>query len=345
MTTHDIDITLHDDLITLDDYTVRPVTLDDVPAILTIINDCAIAETGAAIQTADEIRSELQTPGFDLATDTLAVVMPGGQFAGYAEYWNLQEPQVRPYLFGRVHPDFRQRGIGTFLLRWGEERTAPDVVATPNDVQFTLRAGVNTKNAVAQTLFEAEGYHHARSFYRMVIEMDAPPPAPVWPEGITVRVMTPTRENHRIVHATIEDAFSDHWGYLPVTFDKYMHWVENDPDFDPSLWFIAYDGDEIAGICLCRPHITEDPAMGWVDDLGVRRPWRRRGLGLALLQHAFGEFWRRGQRKVGLGVDASSLTGATRLYERAGMHVARQYDHYCKVLRPGRELSTQTVEE
>jgi len=62
--------------------------------------------------------------------------------------------------------------------------------------------------------------------------------------------------------------------------------------------------------------------MGWIASVGVRKPWRRRGLGLALIHHAFSEFWRRGERKVGLGVDAENQTGATRLYERPGMHAA-----------------------
>ena len=78
-------------------------------------------------------------------------------------------------------------------------------------------------------------------------------------------------------------------------------------------------------------------------DLSVRRPWRRKGLGMALLYHSFGEFYRRGTRKVGLDVDSQNLTGATRLYERVGMRVNRQYDSYEKELRPGIELSTQSL--
>ena len=101
--------------------------------------------------------------------------------------------------------------------------------------------------------------------------------------------------------------------------------------------------DEIAGFCLCRKEAYEDPDMGYVNILGVRRPWRRRGLGMALLQHAFAEFYRRGQQRAGLGVDAGSLTGATRLYERAGMHVARQFDTYEKMLRPGEDISTEAI--
>ena len=88
-------------------------------------------------------------------------------------------------------------------------------------------------------------------------------------------------------------------------------------------------------------HVLFD--MGWVSTLGVRRPWRRKGLGLALLQHSFGEFHRRGKCRVGLGVDADSLTGATRLYEKAGMEVHRQYASYEKELRAGVDLSTQSM--
>jgi ribosomal protein S18 acetylase RimI-like enzyme len=124
----------------------------------------------------------------------------------------------------------------------------------------------------------------------------------------------------------------------------WQHRVEHDQNFDPSLWFLAMDGDEIAAVALCHPHLGEDPEMGFVDILGVRRPWRRQGLALALLHHAFGEFYRRGRKQVSLGVDSASLTGATRLYEKAGMYVARQLDMYEKELRPGRELGTRSVE-
>ena len=85
--------------------------------------------------------------------------------------------------------------------------------------------------------------------------------------------------------------------------------------------------------------------MGYVNDLGVRRAWRKRGLGLAFLQHAFGEFYRRGYRKVGLGVDAQNLTGALNLYRKAGMHIHQQFDMYEKEIRPGKEISVQSLSD
>ncbi len=89
----------------------------------------------------------------------------------------------------------------------------------------------------------------------------------------------------------------------------------------------------------------EDPKIGWVESIGVRRPWRRRGLALALLHHSFLTFYHRGQESVGLSVDASSLTGATRLYEKAGMHVVRRLDNYEKELRPGTDISVQAISQ
>ncbi len=105
------------------------------------------------------------------------------------------------------------------------------------------------------------------------------------------------------------------------------------------------DGDQIAGISLCWPHPDDDPDMGWVGILGVLSPWRRKGLALALLQHSFSEFWRRGKRKVGLGVDASNLTGAMRLYTKAGMSPYRQFDLYEKKIRPGVDYMRKSSDE
>jgi GNAT superfamily N-acetyltransferase len=111
--------------------------------------------------------------------------------------------------------------------------------------------------------------------------------------------------------------------------------------FDPGVWFLAVADGEPAGAAICS--ISEN--IGWVDSLGVRRPWRKRGVGLALLQHAVGEFHRRGLQRVALGVDAASPTGATRLYERAGFTLAQQHATYTKELRSGEELTVAEDEE
>ena len=105
-------------------------------------------------------------------------------------------------------------------------------------------------------------------------------------------------------------------------------------EFDASLWHIAWDGDQIAGHAQTRFR----NGVGWIGNLGVRRPWRKRGLGEALLLHAFNEFYKRGMPKIGLSVDASNPTGATRLYQKVGMKVAVEHVLYEKELRPGKDM-------
>ena len=156
-------------------------------------------------------------------------------------------------------------------------------------------------------------------------------------------------DERRVIRA-VYDSFSDHWGFVPEPFEAYLerwlHFMDHNPDLDPALWFMALDGDEVAGMSLCFKKAYDDPELGWVGTLGVCRPWRKRGLGLALLQHSFCELYQRGQRKIGLGVDADSLTGATRLYLKAGMQPDPNHTYlfYEKELRPGIELSKQSVD-
>jgi mycothiol synthase len=99
--------------------------------------------------------------------------------------------------------------------------------------------------------------------------------------------------------------------------------------FDPALWVAVRDGDAIAAVLVGE---AQRFGLPWITQLGVRQRWRRRGLGLALPHHGFGEFWLRGERAVGLGVDTASPTGATRLYERAGMRVDASWTFFEKEL-------------
>lgn len=172
----------------------------------------------------------------------------------------------------------------------------------------------------------------------MVIDLDESPLQPRPPEGLRIRPYLKGPDD-RPTWEAVEEAFDDHWGNVRDTFEEWSEMYERET-FDPALWFLAVEGDQIAGASLC----SDRGDMGWVGSLSVRRPWRRRGVASALLHHTFGEFYRRGQRRIGLGVDASSLTGATRVYERVGMRVDQRTVMYSKMLRDGVEVSTEAVE-
>ena len=330
-----------------ENFTVRGAKLEDVEPALALYNHWAqVLIQEDEITDADAIRSEWVSPGFDPMEDIRLVFAPNGEMVGYIEVWTNAKPPVHPWIWGRVHPDYADLGIGTWMLQWAEERAKQALSNIPDDLRFAPRVGIYQQADASKKLFEDMGFQRIRSSYRMRINMDAPPTAPLWPDGITIRTFNPEADIEA-VYSTVDEAFSDHFGHVEEPFEegleRFKHSSMGYAGFDPTLWFLAMDGDEIAGISLCRNNAYDNPDVGWVNTLGVLRPWRKRGIGLALLHHSFGELYRRGKRMIGLGVDAENLTGALRLYKSAGMHVHLAFDLFEKELRPGREISVQSL--
>jgi mycothiol synthase len=321
--------------------------MGDMETVVDMLNAFSEAYLGINSFETDRVRNEWQTPGFDLDGDTRLVFSSKGKLAGYVEVWTISNPPVHPWVWGRSDPDYEGLGVGTYLMNWAEDRALRAIGRAPDGARVAYRAGTDTIVEPAKELLEDVGMQLIRHSFRMLIEMDEMPPETDWPEGIHMRIYNPDEDAAAVYQADV-DAFRDHFGFIEQPFEKgfehFMHHMTQEGTYDPSLWFLAMDGDEIAGICLCRKWGYEGKDIGYVSSLGVRRPWRRRGIGLALLQHSFREFYRHGKRKVSLGVDAENLTGALRLYEKAGMHIHRQFDLYEKELRPGVELSVQTLE-
>jgi mycothiol synthase len=330
-------------------YVSRPASPADLDAVIETVNAATRDLIGMDKYTASDYKVEWEQSGFNLETDTRLVTAPDGQVAGIYEFWDLMQPHIRYAVWGRVHPQHEGRGVGSHLIAWADQRALLSLEKAPPGARVVLQGFVPSIIAGADALFAENGYELIRHSLRMVIELDAPPPAPHWSDGIVLRTMQEGEEAD--VLRAVREAFRDHWGHVETPFEedyeRWMHRLHNDERFDPSLWFLAMAGDEIAGISLCWSRSFDDPTMGWVGTLGVRRPWRRQGLGMALLQHSFGEFFRRGTTIVGLGVDAQNLTGALRLYTKAGMHSDHRHQHsiYEKELRAGNDLSTQSLEK
>ena len=332
-------------------FTARGARMEDLEPALALYNRWSRSVIGRdEITDVQAVRDEWVSPNFDPAQDIRLVFAPNGQMVGYIEVWTTSKPLVHPWMWGRVDPDYEDLGIGTWLMDWAEQRALQELPNVPAELRFAPRVGTFREAEKPKRLFEDMGYRHLRSSYHMLIQMDAPVPEPVWPEGITPRTFNPETDAEAAYHA-MEDSFRDHFGFVEQPFEegfqRFRHFVLDKQDFDPTLLFLAIDdtSGEIAGCNICQLHAFDDPDKGWVGTLGVRRPWRKRGIGLALLRHSFNEFYRRGQRKVGLGVDAQNLTGALRLYESAGMHVEQAFDQYEKELRPGMEISVQSLSE
>jgi len=295
---------------------VRRATLDDAPAIDELIAAADHAVQGWSDSSVPELLGWWRM--IDLEQSSW-MLHDGDSIRAYAVGFAHGETFE---LDGFVHPDQRGRGLGAWLVAAAERRARE--IGKPKLLAFSL-AGDDR----AHGLFEQAGMRDVRHYYRMMIELDREPlPPPELPEGLALETFEP--EHARAFHDAMTDAFEDEWNFVALPFEEWRELrLVKDPDFDPTLWFMVRDGDQIAAVMRNEP---DRSGAGFVGALGVRKPWRQRGIALALLQHTFGEFYRRGKRRVALGVDAENPTGATRLYERAGMHVAYEMVTYGKDL-------------
>ena len=323
---------------------LRPFTLEDAQEAVDLMNASSQALLGVNDSELDEMLEYWTTPGFDSEKTVRVLEDDQGALIGYIEVWDISQPYVTKYVWGTMHPARWDDDCFQYMLRWAEECSCERIPLAPEDARVVMNYATIDKDIRCKQALEDYGYELIRNFYRMVIDLDQAPPVPVIPDGLTIAPIQIESELREAVIA-LEDAFADHWGHVERSLDELLeqweHRIANNADFDPGLWFLAKDGDEIAGVCRCTNKTIEDPDMGWVNQLSVRKPWRRRGLGMALLLTGFNEFYRRGRRRVGLGVDAASLTNATYLYEKAGMHMTRQFETYEMELRPGKDLATK----
>jgi mycothiol synthase len=302
-------------------FQLRAPRLEDAGGIASVANELAQELHGEDDETEATIRQWLTAPEFD-PDDARAAVAPDGAIVGYADVDG--RTQGRFWLDVRV-PTRAGSAVLNGLIEWAEARSAER--AGGNGA--VLRGIAWSDEHWTKDAYEQRGYRLIRHSYRMRIDFDEATPEPHWPPGVTVR--TAGEDDFRAAYEVHTETFADTWEPDDLTYDEWRHRMVGDPVFDPSLWFIAEAGGEPAAVALCKPHDTE-PGLGWIGVLGVRSPWRRRGLGRALLLHVFAEFRRRGFGGMALGVDADSLTGANRLYETVGMHVFRRWDIYEKPL-------------
>jgi mycothiol synthase len=315
-------------------YIVRTPTSDDAQAVYDLVAACALAETGVVGSTYEEVRTSLEGAA-DSGADAIVILSPDNDRRIIARATVTQRSVDQLWTTAEVHPRHQGNGLGAYLLRWTQAHMDRWSAGKPPGIRLVGRQQILATNVRARALLEASGYHVARRHWRMRIELREAPAISSWPEGVTIRTFIPGQDDYAVYRAA-EEAFSDHWDYAPEEFADYADYFQS-AGFDPSLNFLAMHGQDIAGVALCQQREERETqttvALGWIDSLSVRRPYRRRGIALALLRHIFGEFYRRGSRQVALFVDAQSETSAIDLYRAAGMYPFREWIEYEKEAR------------
>ncbi|MFB9324718.1 GNAT family N-acetyltransferase [Paenibacillus aurantiacus] len=258
---------------------------------------------------------------FDLEHNVWVVEDTDTCLIGYA--FLEEDSEEKLFSYGCVLPAARGRGVGSALVAALEARAVS--LRQESGASKRLQSMIPTLCEDAVQLFETRGFVPVRYFKRMEVRLEAAPATVIPPNGLTIEPFVKGRDEQAVYEAYVE-TFADHWDFAAPPFDK---WVEKTqlPTFDEQWWMIVRDlTDTIAGFALCR--MRED--LLYIEQIGVRRPFRGRGLALMLLQHVFEASYRAGQTLVSLGVDSANPSGAYRLYEKAGMRPAYEISIYEK---------------
>lgn len=312
-------------------FTLRPPREPDGAAIVAMMNEETVALIGVPMVSLEWIVTPWGAPGADLARDFAVVEGPGSDLAGYL-FVESQPPHTEVFSIGVVALRHHGRGIGAAVLEESERRAQRLVALAPPGERVVMHAGALADEPRVSELLRAHGYAEVRRFARMSIGFDVPPQPPARIPGIEIRPLA--RGEEPSVYACLAEAFSDHWGATWPTEGAWLHEHVEAGEFHPELWQLAWHGPELAGALIAGPESEEDPAFGHVDLVAVRRAYRRRGIGEALLRTSFAQLRARGCRGVDLEVDTDSVTGATRLYDRLGMASAPRFSAWEKELRP-----------
>jgi ribosomal protein S18 acetylase RimI-like enzyme len=308
---------------------------DDLSAMNAIANAIRAA-AGTPFYTTDEqfARFYADPPGSDPATD-VAVAELDGRIIGYGRAaWHAELAGDRIYeILPFIDPAASGVAVFTAVVDALEARARLIAAAHPPGEKWFETFGSDLA-AERDAILDAAGYAPIRYFFAMVRpSVDDLPDAPL-PAGLEIREVLP--EHLPIIWAAEHEAFRDHWGYAPPTDTDYAFFATDPVQADTTLWRVAWDGDEVAG--MVRSFINADEnerygrLRGYTEHISVRRPWRRRGLARALIAASFPLLRARGMTEAALGVDTENTSGALRVYERCGFRPVSRQTTYRKPL-------------
>jgi mycothiol synthase len=294
-----------------DDLVARALTWDDVDAIFRLERACEASDDGEAEIALSDVEAGWRRPAFDPATMSVGV-FDADRLVAYAEVFQSRAEAA-------VAPAERGRGIGSALARW----TWANARSSGRD-----RVGqtISDTEDAARALFESFGYERGHTSWILRIGIDDEPPAPLVPDGFTLR---PYRSGDEArMFDVIETAFSAWEGREPNTFADWRAQFLDRDEVRPELQVLAADGDRLVGVAINYDYAEDEE--GWIQQLAVHPTHQGRGLGRAMLQESFRRFHAIGRRSCGLTTD--SRTGALGLYEHVGMRVRKSYTHWEKVI-------------
>ena len=308
---------------------------EDYPAIVAVIEGSNKADQIDHTETVEDVAATYRhLVNCDPYKDMIFAEMKGDVIGFGRVWWILRSDGTRTYChFTLLLPQWRGQGIRRAMLRHNECRLREIAVAHPKEGLRFFEVWAGDAEVDWVSLLIGEGYKPVRySFETVRPNLENIPDLPL-PEGVEVRPSKP--EHFRKIFDAAAEAFQDHWGASQWHDEEFERWQEQS-FFNPALWQVAWDGDEVAGMILNFIHEKENSEYnrkrGYTEEISVRRPWRKKGLARALLARSFKLLKDKGMTEAALGVDAENISGALKLYESMGFRTVKRYTTYRKPL-------------
>ncbi len=288
-------------------------------AVQAVLDAAESADTGEMRRHMTVIATQWAEPECRIERDWWVVEAPDGSIVGVAWVWpDLASDVIADHY---VHPDHRGLGLGEVLLDTIEARVSELPPHGADGAARQLVVWSEDADALRRNSLERRGFTGGRQYFEMALDLRGALAATQWPAGVEGRPFRDGVDDRR-VHEVDVQAFAEHFLFKADSFETWRVSHLDAPNADPTLWRLAWYGDRLVGFVMAVP--SDQGAL--ISSLAVLKPWRGRGIGRALLCAAFAVLRERGETVVRLYVDAANVTAAVRVYEAAGMHVARRFD-------------------
>ena len=317
-------------------YDWRPLRREDVPALYDLLLAVEKADDRDIVDTLEDTLREFDDPWSNAETDSFAALTADGRVAAFGRTFlnPAAEEENRCFVWVETHPAHRADGLEDFMLDWAEARGVQRLQSAANGFAKALRYGLQDTQAGRIAQLKRRGYAPVRTFFRMRRDLREPIPDRPLPDGLTLRTFT--ADLGKPVQDALNEAFRDHWGAEPISDEDWQRFFLERSSFRPDLTYVAMDGGQVAGLSFNTISPEENARRGrhegWVAELAVRRPWRKRGVATALLCRTMQAFKAEGMDYAALGVDTENWSGALRLYAGVGFRPVKRFIHYNKAV-------------
>lgn len=178
-------------------------------------------------------------------------------------------------------------------------------------------------------LWENLGFKLVRKFSIMKIDLNEIPSGIGEDEEVILkRLRKDLDEDLKTLNWLDNECFKEHFNYRPSTLERTIYFLRKDPFFKFQEWFFAILNGEYVGYIGVgideKYNVERNVKSGWILDIGVLKPHRKRGIGAKLMLRGMEILKVMGMTTAMLGVDDWNVTKAMELYVKVGFEVTKK---------------------